>query len=181
MAAARSRLGKPAARAYEPAMTGTDTPPPAGEARRRRSAARLAAAQALYQRAMGGTPTARLLAEFHDHRLGREVEPDGELLADADRAFFDDLVTGVLARTAEIDTAIGERLARGWTIDRLDRLMLQILRCGAYELIARPDIPAAAVVSEYVDVADAFFPRTEVGFVNALLDRMARTVRPAAG
>lgn len=147
------------------------------DGRRRRSAARLAAVQALYQRSIGDVPTAKLLAEFHNHRLGGEVEPDGERLTEADRPFFDDLVTGVLGRQAEIDSAIAERLANGWTLERVDRLMLQILRCGAYELMARTDVPAGAVVSEYVDVADAFYPRAEVGFVNALLDRMAKSVR----
>ncbi|MFA7440700.1 MAG: transcription antitermination factor NusB [Sphingomonadaceae bacterium] len=150
-----------------------------GGSRRRRSAARLAAVQALYQHAMGNVPTPKLLAEFHAHRLNSGTEPDGymEGLAEADRLFFDSLVIGVLDRRDELDAAIAERLARNWTVSRLDRLMLQILRCGAFELLARSDVPAAAVVAEYVDVADAFYPRAEVGFVNALLDRMAKSVR----
>lgn len=147
------------------------------DGRQRRSVSRLAAVQALYQQGVAGTPTAQLLAEFHRHRLGAEVEADGARLAEADQPFFDDLVTGVLARADELDAAISERLARGWTVERIDRLMLQILRCGAYELLARPDVPGGAVVSEYIDVAGAFYGRTEVGFVNALLDRMAKSVR----
>lgn len=159
------------------APTSTKAAARGSDARRRRSAARLAAVQALYQRTLTGTPTAKLLAEFHAHRLGNEVEPDGERLTDADRPFFDDLVIGVLSREGELDAVIAARLARNWTIDRIDHLMLQILRCGAYELLARQDVPGGAVVSEYVDVADAFYPRAEVGFVNALLDRMAKSVR----
>lgn len=147
------------------------------DARQRRSTARLAAVQALYQKSIGNTPVPKLLAEFHAHRLGSAAGPDGEAFADADRPFFDDLVMGALARSDELDAAISERLAKGWTLGRIDRLMLQILRCGAYELLARPDVPAAAVVAEYVDVADAFYGRTEVGFVNALLDRMAKNLR----
>lgn len=145
--------------------------------RQRRSAARLAAVQALYQQSQAGTPVARLLHEFHQHRLGGELE--GEQLIDADRDFFDDLVSGAMARMAELDALIAEGLAAGWTLSRLDRLMLQLLRTGCYELVARADVPAAVVVSEYVDVARAFYDGPEAGFVNALLDRVARTVRTA--
>jgi len=143
-----------------------------------RSAARLAAVQALYQQEMEGTPAARLLHEFHDHRLGATIE--GETYAEAEISFFDDLVTGTLARRDEIDALIAERLAEGWNLDRLDKPMKAILRVGAYELIARPDVPVASVISEYVDVADAFFEQREKGFVNGLLDAIAKTARPAA-
>ncbi|MCG2842337.1 transcription antitermination factor NusB [Sandaracinobacter sp. RS1-74] len=153
--------------------------PNAPDARRRRSAARLAAVQALYQQSVAGTATPRLLNEFHNHRLGAEIETDeGEdRLTDADRPFFDDLVSGSLARADELDETITRFLGAGWSLDRLDRLMLQILRCGAYEMLARPDVPRAAVVSEYVDVAHAFYEAREAGFVNALLDRLGKSVR----
>ena len=143
-----------------------------------RSAARLAAVQALYQQEMEGTPTARLLHEFHDHRLGATIE--GETYADAEISFFDDLVEGTLARRDEIDRLISERLAEGWSLERLDKPMKAILRVGAYELIARPDVPMASVISEYVDVADAFYNQREKGFVNGLLDAIAKAARPAA-
>jgi len=142
---------------------------------RSRSAARLAAVQALYQQEMEGTPLDRLIAEFHDHRLGATIE-DAQY-HDAERDFFDDLVTGVDARRAEIDALIGQRLAEGWTLDRLDRPMRAILRAGAYELIARPDVPVASVITEYVDVAHAFFDKRESGFVNGLLDAIAKEAR----
>jgi N utilization substance protein B len=143
-----------------------------------RSAARLAAVQALYQQEMEGTPTARLLHEFHDHRLGATIE--GETYAEAEISFFDDLVCGTLARRDEIDALITERLAEGWSLDRLDKPMKAILRVGAYELIARPDVPTASVISEYVDVADAFYDQREKGFVNGLLDAIAKAARTAA-
>ena len=143
-----------------------------------RSAARLAAVQALYQQEMEGTPTARLLHEFHDHRLGATIE--GETYVDAEISFFDDLVTGALDRRDEIDSLIGERLAKGWSLDRLDKPMKAILRVGAYELLARRDVPVASVISEYVDVADAFYDAREKGFVNGLLDAIAKVARPAA-
>lgn len=140
-----------------------------------RSAARLAAVQALYQMDMERPPLARLLDEFHQHRLGREIEDDQ--YADAETAFFDDLVAGVDARREEIDGLIAARLAEGWSMTRLDKTMLQILRCGTYELLARADVPKAAAISEYVDVAHAFFEAREAKFVNGLLDAIAREVR----
>jgi transcription antitermination protein NusB len=144
---------------------------------RSRSAARLAAVQALYQQEMEGTPLARLLREFHEHRLGATIE-DATYL-EAEQSFFDDVVAGVDARRSEIDEAIAGKLAEGWSLDRLDRPMRAILRAGTYELLARKDVPVGSVISEYVDVAHAFFDKRESGFVNGLLDAVAKEARPA--
>ena len=140
-----------------------------------RAAARLAAVQALYQREMEGTPTAQLLDEFHRHRLGAEIE--GDQYAEAETAFFDAVVQGVDARCDEIDELLERRLAEGWALDRLDKTMLQVLRAGAWELLARADVPTAAAISEYVDVAHAFFEPREAKFVNGVLDAVAKVVR----
>lgn len=137
-----------------------------------RSAARLAAVQALYQRQMEKTPLARLLDEFHLHRLGAEIEDEQYAQADVD--FFDDIVAGVDARRDEIDALIAARLSEGWSLARLDKTMLQILRAGTYELIARPDVPVGSSISEYVDVAKAFFDDREAKFANGILDAVAR-------
>ena len=145
---------------------------------RSRSAARLAAVQALYQHEMEGTPLPRLLKEFHDHRLGATIED--ETYHDAEIDFFDDVVTGTDSRRDEIDALIVARLAEGWSLERLDRPMRAILRAGAYELIARSDVPVASIINEYVDVAHAFFDKRESGFVNGLLDALAKAIRPAA-
>ena len=140
-----------------------------------RSAARLGAVQALYQKDMESTPLAKLLNEFHQHRLGQEVEE--EQYADAETDFFDDIVKGVDARREEVDAAVEAKLAGGWSLRRLDKAMLQILRAGTYELLARADIPKGAIISEYVDVAKAFFDDREAKFVNGLLDGVAKEVR----
>ncbi len=140
-----------------------------------RSAARLAAVQALYQFQMEKTPLARLLDEFHQHRLGREIED--VLYAEAEVDFFDDLVRGAIARAEEIDALIAGKLAEGWSLTRLDKTMVQILRAGTYELLARPDVPVGTAISEYVDVAHAFFEEREAKFVNGLLDGIAKQVR----
>lgn len=142
---------------------------------RSRSAARLAAVQALYQQEMEKTPLTLLLHEFHHHRLGATIE-DVEY-ADAEVDFFDDVVKGVDARRDELDALIAARLAPGWSLERLDKPMRQILRAGAYELVARIDVPTGSVISEYVDVANAFYDKREAAFVNGLLDAVAKDVR----
>ena len=140
-----------------------------------RAAARLAAVQALYQFDMEGTLLPTLLDEFHRHRLGAEIE--GIEFAPAEVTFFDDLVKGALARREEIDTLLSAKLAEGWRLERLDKTMLQVLRCGAYELIARPDIPTGTAIGEYVDVAHAFFEPRDAKFVNGVLDAVAKVAR----
>ncbi len=140
-----------------------------------RSAARLAAVQALYQQAMEATPVASLLDEFHRHRLGATIE-DMEFVA-AETAFFDDIVSGVIARGAEVDAQLSAKLADGWRLERLDKTMLQVLRAGVYELMARPDVATGTVINEYLDVAHAFFDAREAKFVNGVLDAVAKAVR----
>ena len=145
-----------------------------------RSAARLAAVQALYQQHMEGTALARLLDEFHQHRLGGDIDDedfgDAEY-AEAEVPFFDDVVRGVDARREEIDALVAGKLAAGWSLARLDKAMLQILRAGTYELIARPDVPDAVAINEYVEVAKAFFDDGQAKFVNGILDAVAKEAR----
>ncbi len=140
-----------------------------------RSAARLAAVQALYQLDMEATAMAQLLDEFHRHRLGAEIE--GDQYAQAEVAFFDDVVQGVSARRDEIDLLLADKLATGWKLERLDKTLLQVLRAGTFELLARADVPIGTVITEYVDVAHAFFEPREAKFVNGLLDAVAKVVR----
>jgi transcription antitermination protein NusB len=145
-----------------------------------RSAARLAAVQALYQQHMESTALAKLLDEFHQHRLGRTIDDDDfddAEYADAEVPFFDDVVRGVDARRDEIDALIAAKLASGWTLARLDKAMLQVLRAGTYELLARSDVPAPVAINEYVEVAKAFFDDGQAKFVNGILDAVARDAR----
>ena len=140
-----------------------------------RSAARLAAVQALYQHDMEATPMAKLLHEFHEHRIGATIEDETYKQAEVD--FFDDVVRGALGRAEEIDALIAAYLSADWTLERLDRPLRAILRAGTYELLARNDIPAASIINEYLDVAHAFYAKREKGFVNGLLDAVAAAVR----
>ena len=98
-------------------------------------------------------------------------------MAQAEAAFFDDLVQGTVARSDEIDALVESKLAAGWTLARLDKTMLQILRAGTYELLARADVPTGAAIGEYLDVAHAFFDAREAKFVNGVLDAVAKSVR----
>lgn len=145
-----------------------------------RSAARLAAVQALYQHEMDGTDVPLLLHQFHQHRLGSTIDEDAfdaAEYAEAEVDFFDDLVKGTVARLTDVDAAIGDRLSAGWTLARLERAMKAVLRVGTYELVARADVPTGAIISEYVDVAKAFHDAKEAGFVNGVLDAVAKAVR----
>lgn len=145
-----------------------------------RSAARLAAVQALYQHEMDGTDVTLLLHQFHQHRLGSTIDEeafDAAEYAEAEVDFFDDLVKGTVARLTDVDAAISDHLSAGWTLARLERAMKAVLRVGTYELLARADVPTGAIISEYVDVAKAFHDAKEAGFVNGVLDAVARAVR----
>jgi transcription antitermination protein NusB len=141
----------------------------------RRSAARLAAVQALYQMDLTGKGLDAIVREFERHWMGKEIEDDQ--YKPADGAFFRVIVQGVLDRQKRIDPAIDELLAKGWPLKRVEAVMRAILRAGAYELLLTPDTPVKVVISEYVDIARAFFEREETAMVNAVLDRLAREAR----
>ena len=141
----------------------------------RRGAARLAAVQALYQMDIAGAGLNEIFAEFESHWLGREVE--GEEYLPAEAAFFRDIVSGVVREQRKLDPLIDAALARGWPLKRIEALLRAVLRAGAYELDHRRDVPARVVVSEYADVANAFVDVDETGMINAVLDQLARQIR----
>jgi len=147
----------------------------AAPARQARSVARLAAVQALYQMEVSGAGAEAVVREFSDHRF--EADLEGQRLANADEAFFGDVVKGVVAAQGDIDHAIARRLAQGWRLERIDATVRAILRAGAFELMRRPDVPAEVAIDEYVEIAKSFFDGAEPGFVNAALDGIARDER----
>lgn len=144
--------------------------------RNKRSAARLAAVQALYQIELTGALPAAVIEEFRGHRLGVSPEDDGP--SAADESYFSELVSGASARREEIDAAIIPLLAAGWTLVRLEAVTRAMLRAGGFELLARGDVPARVVIDEYMQIAHAFFSGKEPAFVNGVLDRLARRFRP---
>jgi N utilization substance protein B len=140
-----------------------------------RSAARLAAVQALYQMDVAGKGVVDALAEFEAFWIGREVE--GISFKPAENAFFRDLSAGVVREQRAIDSKIDAALADGWPLKRIEAVLRAILRAGAYELLYRKDVPGRVVISEYVDIAHSFYAEDEPGLVNAVLDAIAREVR----
>lgn len=156
-------------------------------ASRRRSAARLAAAQALYQADLTGATADSVLRDLRQGRLGGHAlteDPESERetavpLVDADSELLGTIVAAALSRLDDIDGMIAGALATGWSPDRLEPVVRSVLRAGVAELLERPDVPARVVITEYVDVAHAFYAGPEPGLVNAVLDRLARLLRPA--
>lgn len=142
----------------------------------RLSAARLAAVQALYQIDMTGVEPDAVVREFLSERRGARLGEEGPVV-EFDRALLPELVHGVARNRAELDAMIGSLLVEGWSLDRIERVMAAILRAGAYELMHRPGTPARVVISEYVDMAHAFFQGKEISMVNGVLDRLARILR----
>ncbi|HJO74853.1 MAG TPA: transcription antitermination factor NusB [Rhodospirillales bacterium] len=156
----------------------------------RRSAARLVAVQALYEMDMVNAEVDAVLEEFLQKRWRQgDDEGDGDgsdngdnaSLTEPDQAWLNDLVHGVSAGREELDGLIGPALSEDWTVDRLEALLRVILRAGTYELKIKKNIPAAVIISEYLDVAHAFFEGGETRMVNGVLDHLARDLRAKDG
>jgi N utilization substance protein B len=149
----------------------------------RRGAARIAAVQALYQIELTGASPDRVLREFVSHRMGEVPHPKDEAgtdeaIGETDRELFAAIVRGASERRSELDEMVGSALAAGWSLERMDRVLRALLRAGAFELFARAETPARVAIAEYVGVANAFYEGREPGFVNGVLDKLARVLRP---
>jgi len=142
----------------------------------KRHAARIGAVQALYQMELTGGDAETVNLEFVEHRLGHEPELGA---GEADEEFFGAILRGVPQHQVEIDSSIAKVLAADWRLERVDSILRAILRAGAFELIGRKDVPARAVIDEYVEIANAFFVGDEPSFVNAALDKLAHRKRAA--
>ena len=157
----------------------TDEKPARSRHAMSRSLTRLAGIQALFQIDRRGLDPHAVIEEFRMHRLGDadldEGQPD---FTRADRRQFASLVLGTMLRAEEIDGLIDAVLPRDWSRDRLDPVIRAILRAGCFELLARDDVPVRVVVDEYVSIANAFFEGVQTGFANAMLDALARRLRP---
>jgi transcription antitermination protein NusB len=140
-----------------------------------RGAARLAAVQALYQMELSGTGVLEIVSEYENFRLGQEL--DGDQYLRADPSWFRSIVSGVVRDQRKLDPLIADSLIEGWPLSRLDATIRAILRAGVFELIERKDVPVAVIVTEYVEIANAFFSEDEPKLVNAVLDSVARKVR----
>ena len=140
---------------------------------RKRAAARLASVQLGYSAEIADQPLLEAIPAFLDNYaddIARQLR-----VKKMDDDHFQAVVAGVDSRKAEIDKMIAAGLSEGWVMERLARTELVILRAGILELDSMPHIPARAILSEYSSLADAF--NVDVGFVNALLDKLARQLR----
>jgi len=142
---------------------------------RRRLTARLASVQALYQVSNSGSPPRQVIREFFEERLDEEI--DGLSLAEADRKLFESLVLGVSREQAGLDEILAEILPSEWPINRLESVLLIVLRAATFELQQRPEVPARVVIAQYLTLADAFYEGRETSFANGVLDAMARRLR----
>lgn len=165
-----------------PVEKGSSKAPPAdARAANKRGMARLAAVQALYQMDLTGARLMDVVAEYENFRLGREVDQDESdaVYRDADAQWFRAILSGVIAAQKEIDPLIHSNLPADWPLARIETLLRSILRAGVWEIKERPDVPARVAITEYVDVAKAFYGEDEHKMVNAVLDRVARRLREA--
>lgn len=140
-----------------------------------RSAARVAAVQGLYQMDLAQTDSNAVIAEFTIHRFPAADRSDP--MAGADPTFFAELLRGVVRRQRDIDPLVNQQLATGWRLERIDSILRATLRAGTFELMEQADVPGRVVISEYVEVAKAFFDGDEPKVVNGVLDKLARKLR----
>lgn len=146
--------------------------------RKMRSAARLYAVQALFQMEAAGHTAPKVIQEFLDHRIGAEV--DEVVFNDGDTRLFRKLVEDAVNWQAKLDQMTDRALVAKWPIARIDPTLRALFRAAGAEL-TEGEAPPRVVISEYVDVARAFFPEgREPNFVNAVLDHMAREAKPEA-
>jgi N utilization substance protein B len=144
---------------------------------RRRGLARVAAVQALFQWLQGNDEPREVVTQFLRFRSREDGE--GGMPQDADRSFFQEIVSGASKRGEDYDKTIAENLRDTWTVERIDKLLRAILLAGIYELDRRNDVPARVAIAQYVEVARQFFAGGEPAFVNVTLDRIAHRLRPA--
>ncbi len=159
-------------------QTATKKPNKMEVSRRARSAARLNAVQALYQMEITGTPWQTIVSEFEAHRFGQEVE--GYELAEADMKHFKRTLEGAVAQQALIDKTTNSTLKEAWPLKRIDPTLRALFRAAGSEFATMPNVPRNVVINEYVEVAKAFFDGDEPKFANAMLDSLARMLRPDA-
>ncbi|MFV0383267.1 transcription antitermination factor NusB [Paracoccus sp. (in: a-proteobacteria)] len=142
------------------------------------SAARLYAVQALFQMEAAGQSADHVMKEFRNYRIGTDDGEDSH--PEADEKLFSRIVDDAVTWQSRIDQATDRGLVAKWPIDRIDPVLRALFRAAGAELVT-PKTPPRVVIAEYVRLAEAFFPEgREPKFVNAVLDHVARDLRPDA-
>lgn len=150
------------------------SPSPAHNAKR---LARLAAVQGLYQQTLAHIPVDKVLKHFSENPAAFLEEAVAGDAAIADKELFADVVRGVASNIESLDAMIAGACDEGVSTARIEVLLRAIMRAGAYELHHHGGIPAGVIINDYVDVTHAFFSAKEPGFVNAVLDKLAKKLR----
>ncbi len=146
--------------------------------RKMKSAARLYAVQALFQMEHSGQTTEAVMREFETYRFGEHFE-EGDMI-EGDQTLFESLVNDAVNYQSSIDQATDRALVAKWPLGRIDPTLRALFRAAGAE-IGQGAAPPKVVISEFVAVAYAFFPEgKEASFVNAVLDHMAREMKPEA-
>ena len=146
--------------------------------RRMKSAARLYAVQALFQMEAMGQGADRVRVEFEDHRFG--MVTDEGAFSEGDVDLFRALLDAAVDAQVQVDRMTDRALVARWPLGRIDPTLRALFRAAGAEMVS-VGTPPKVVINEFVEVARAFFPEgKEAGFVNAVLDHMAREARPEA-
>lgn len=145
-----------------------------GSKKARLSAARLASVQVLYQMMLNNQDAKSALRDFINHRVGFDL--DGDVFVPADQELLTTIVTGVIDRRSDIDEMIENAMISGGKTG-VELLLTCILMCGIYELLEQSDVDTALIITEYLNVTDAFFDKKEIGLINGILDKISKVLR----
>jgi N utilization substance protein B len=146
----------------------------AGSAKAQKTAARLAAVQVLYQMRLNNQEAKSAVREFIDHRIGFNL--DGDLFVPANPDLLTEIVMGVTERWADIEAIVSRALADGKK-GEVETLLESILRAGTYELLANSKVDAGIIINDYLNITTGFYEGSETKIVNAILDKVAKSVR----
>ena len=148
---------------------------------KKKTAARLAAVQACYMMEYGQLPLDEVIRDFATGEIGRyviseDINANEEMqeISEMDRDYFERILRGVQSNKEELEKSLALYLKEGWAFDRMDGTMRALLLCAIYELINTVDVDVKVIIQEYVDLAYAFFTKSEPRVVNALLDQVSK-------
>lgn len=116
---------------------------------------------------------------FRNDVLGEALEETDHPVPAEVRRFAEQIVVGIADNLEAVDAAVA-RQAKNWTLERMARVDLAVLRLGAYELLFCPETPASVVLNEVVEIAKRYGTKESPSFVNGILDQVANAHRKRA-
>lgn len=139
--------------------------------------ARLLAVQAIYGLIKDAKPIEDVMAAYATHYAGMDI--DGEEMAEPNSDLFCNVVEGTQENLTDIEAEISAMTAERTTPFTKERepLLFSILACGIYELKNHYDVDMPIIINDYIHVVHAFFDQNEAKLVNALLDKVSKTIK----